>query len=382
MKTQIKTHSDLHIALNKTLPKISLNQKDLELYPPIKDKSIIVLAVTSPSSTSKGIYADDAGAPKNKSVTYLSVRSNNRGIAKEKVKKCLGDLGIKFSEDSTRSLGSQGGLSISLNDKTIKIVFKFRNGLERIKFDGWNEMMNSIFASKPDLKNAIPTDRNEREQIEYINKTIGEQEPPVLPVTLIIGNKKFYKVAGVVGDTRSQKDSKSDFTIINIKGDLIGWISYKSGKTAISFQQYSGITAKSQLNRYPEIKEFETKIQEDKSITKESKTSYWSPIEDKVLKQKAVFGYEYGRKSGANNVDFLIQGNIKLTMNKNTRVCRLTSPGGLIVKRGDVNKLRGDYEPTIGTRPARDRKYLKLEGGRGGIYTRKFFTNRKDNKMI
>lgn len=384
MKTQIKTHSDLHITLNKTLPKISLSKSDLELIPNSKDKSIIVLVTTAPSSSAKGIYADDAQAPKSKSITYLSVRSNNRNLARKKVEKCLQDLKINYIEDNTRSLGTQGGLSISLNNKTIKIVFKFRNGLDKIKFEGWNEMMHSIFESNPDLKKAIPTDRNEREQIEYINKIIGEKEDnkPVLPVTLIIGNKKFKNVAGFVGDTRSQKDSKSDFTIINIKGEQIGWISYKSGKTATSFQQYSGITRRSQLDRYPEIKEFERKIQEDKSISKESDTSYWYPIEDKTLKQKAIFGYEYGRKSGPNNVDFLIQGNIKLSLNKSNRICRLTSPGGLIVKKGDVNKLKNDYEPTIGTRSSRDRRYLKLESARGGIWTRKFLTNRKNNKNL
>lgn len=383
MKTEIKTHSDLHIVLNKTLPKITLSKSDLELIPNSRDKSIIVLVTTAPSSSAKGIYADSKEASKSKNVTYLSVRSNNRALARKKVEKCLQDLKINYTEENKRSLGTKGGLSISLNNKTVKIVFKFRNGLDKIKFEGWNEMMHSIFEHNPDLKKAIPTDRNEREKIEYMNKIIGENEDSKpKPVLLIIGNKKFKNVAGFVGDTRPQKDSKSDFTIINVKGEQIGWISYKSGKTATSFQQYSGITRRSQLDRYSEIKEFEKKIQEDESISKESDTSYWYPIKDTTLKQKAVFGYEYGRKSGPNNVDFLIQGDIKLLLNKSTRVCRLTSPGGLVVKKGDVNKLKGDYEPTIGTRSARDRRYLKLESARGGIWTRKFLTNRKNNKNL
>ena len=364
MKTQIKTHSDLHKEMENNISKIRLSSQEEKSVPISRDNNISIIIVTSPSSTSKGFYADDSG--RKQKVTYFSVRSNNRSRAKLIVEKCLDDLGISFSEDNSTSMGSMGGFAIKINDKTAKIVFKFKSGLEQTDFKGWNEPLTRIFEKKSELKR-VPSDRNERDQLRNINSKIKN------PITLIISGKKFRNVVGLVGGKSGQK---SDLVIIDSQGNEIGWISYKSGKTSTSFQQYSGLTERSKLDSDPEVKKFYNEIKNinenikskngNISSLKKEKISVWKPIQNRDLKRKAVFGYDYGKKNGENNVNFLIQGNIVLEERKENEVYILKSSGGLIVKNGGL--MVKDYEPTLGARTGEEsRKYAGVEGIRGGI---------------
>ena len=211
MKTQIKTHSDLHKEMENNISKIRLSSQEEKSVPISRDNNISIIIVTSPSSTSKGFYADDSG--RKQKVTYFSVRSNNRSRAKLIVEKCLDDLGISFSEDNSTSMGSMGGFAIKINDKTAKIVFKFKSGLEQTDFKGWNEPLTRIFEKKSELKR-VPSDRNERDQLRNINSKIKN------PITLIISGKKFRNVVGLVGGKSGQK---SDLVIIDSQGNEIGW---------------------------------------------------------------------------------------------------------------------------------------------------------------
>ena len=115
MKTQIKTHSDLHKEIENKISKIRLSSQEEKSVPISRDNNISIIIVTSPSSTSKGFYADDSD--RKQKVTYFSVRSNNRARAKLIVEKCLNDLGISFSEDNSTSMGSMGGFAIKINNK-------------------------------------------------------------------------------------------------------------------------------------------------------------------------------------------------------------------------------------------------------------------------
>ena len=380
MKTQIKTHSDLHKEIENKISKIRLSSQEEKSVPISRDNNISIIIVTSPSSTSKGFYADDSD--RKQKVTYFSVRSNNRARAKLIVEKCLNDLGISFSEDNSTSMGSMGGFAIKINNKIVKIVFKFKSGLEQTDFKGWNEPLTRIFEKKSELKR-VPSDRNERDQLRNINSKIKN------PITLIISGKKFRNVVGLVGGKSGQK---SDLVIIDSQGNEIGWISYKSGKTSTSFQQYSGLTERSKLDSDPEVKKFYNEIKninenikskdgESKSSLKKEKISVWKPIQNRDLKRKAVFGYDYGKKNGENNVNFLIQGNIVLEERKENEVYILKSSGGLIVKNGGL--MTKDYEPTLGARTGEEsRKYAGVEGIRGGIWPKKYITSRKNSKEI
>jgi hypothetical protein len=369
----MKTHKEFHLQLIQDLKKIKLTATELQECPISNDNSIAVMSVAAPSSTSiSKTYSDEE---KTRKVTYLSVRSNNRELSKCKVNNLLEKYKsqrlISYNESSAPSLGSKGGFSVTLNNKTIIIVFKFKNGMESTNFGGWNEPLKSIFEKKPELKR-LPSDRNERDQLRQINSQIKS------PIALIINGERFKNVVGFVGGKGGQK---SDFVIVNTQGREIGWISYKSGKTSTSFQQYAGLTERSKLDNHPEVKKFHDQVESKAKELKEQNISVWKPIKDKDLKRKSVFGYDYGKKNGENNVDFLIQGNLVLQETNNGYI--LKSTGGLIVRNGDLSKLSKEYEPTLGVRPAEaSRKYVKVQGLRGGIWPKKYITNRKKNRQI
>lgn len=371
----MKSHKDFHTQLIRDIKLVRLSTNDLEKCPISNNDSIAILNVTSPSSTSiSRSYSDEEERRK---VTYLSVRSNNRDLSKCKVEKLLKEYKsqklINYKESDSTSLGSKGGFSVNLNNKTIVIVFKFKNGLEKLNFRGWNEPLTKIFEKKPNLKR-VPSDRNEREQLEKINKQI------TTPIILIINGERFKNVVGLVGGKSGQK---SDFTIINSKGLEIGWISYKSGKTSTSFQQYSGLTEKSKLDKHSEVQKFynEVKNLDEQYKLKDKNVSIWKPIQDRNLKRKSVFGHDYGGKNNENNVNFLIQGSLKLE--KNNGIYTLKSSNGLIIRNGDLSKLVREYEPTLGIRSGeKTRKYAGIEGKRGGIWPKKYITDRKNSKII
>lgn len=374
----MKTHKDFHLQLIKDLKTVRLTAVEMQQYPSSGNNSIAVMNVTSPSSTSVlKTYSDEE---KRKKVTYLSVRSNNRDLSKCKVnnllKKYKSQRLLTYSESNAPSLGSKGGFSVQLNDKTIIIVFKFKNGLEVTNFGGWNEPLTLVFDKKPELKKRVPSDKNERDQLRSINSKIKN------PITLIVNGERFKNVAGLVGGRSGQK---SDLVIVNTQGREVGWISYKSGKTSTSFQQYSGLTERSKLDNDPEVRKFydQIKIMNEEKSLKNNKISVWKPIKNRDLKRKAVFGYDYGKKNGENNVNFLIQGNLILEQRKENEVYILKSPSGLIVRNGDLSKLVRDYEPSLGARTGElSRKYAGIEGVRGGIYPKKYITTRKNSKKI
>lgn len=371
MKTQIKTHSNLHSEIEDILPKIRLSSQEQNEFANTKDSSILIILVTGPSSTTKGFYAD---TKKSQKVTYLSVRSNNRERSKLIVKKCLSELNVKFKDDNSPSLGTKGGFAINLNDKVVKIVFKFKNGFEQQDFKGWNEELNKIFTKKPHLKR-VPSDRNERLQIQSINEQIKE------PIQLQIQSEIYNNVIGFVAGSKIGGEQKADLVVIDTKGNEVCFISYKSGKTATSFQQYSGLTSRSKLDQHREVKDFYQQVEENKKTLEEEKTAVWRPIKDRDLKRKAVFGYDYGKKNNGNNVNFIIQGDLKLTERGSRYV--LQTSAGLIAKNGDLSKLTQDYEPTLGARPAEaSRKYAKITGVRGGIFPKKYLKNRNKNKKV
>lgn len=374
MKNKIKTHKELYLAIVNEIPKVRISSQEQKSLTKTNDTGISVIVVTSPSSSVSGDYADEV---KSKKVTYISVRSNHRKRSKCIIENCLKNLGIDFEEDKTPNLGSMGGYKIKLNDKDIKIVFKFKNGYDTKDFKGWNEQLDLMFSKKPELKRT-PYDRNERKQLEQLNASIGS-----LPITLKIGNKTFKNVIGLVG---GKNGKKSDFVVIDTDGNEVCWISYKSGKTATSFQQYSGIT-QSKLKNNSEVKQFEQNIKaiyEDKeNLFKD--TTFWKPIKDNKLKKQSVFGDDFGGRPGENNVNFFVQGDLEIVERGNFHYLKSKYGGnrGLIVRNGDISKLRGNYEPTLGTRPSGDRNYIRLvKKTRGGIWPKKYISSGRKNKKI
>jgi hypothetical protein len=146
---------------------------------------------------------------------------------------------------------------------------------------------------------------------------------------------------------------KSDFEF-TYKGKSVLFISHKAGTTAKDYQQYGGTTCASGQNvcAHPEVVSFADKI---KSMWPEMPPgkSVYRKIKDPLLKKYSLFGSDFGKPFGANNVDALYQGHMKLIP--------ISAPNEYVIKaahvtfNGDVPS--GPYEPIL---------YGRFSGSRGG----------------
>jgi hypothetical protein len=210
-------------------------------------------------------------------------------------------------------------------------------------------------------------------------------------VTLRIKNKNYKDV---IGFNAGPAGSKADFEIVNIKGNSIGWISYKAGNTSKDFQQYSGITRHAGENIYnhPQVKEFREKIVNDENIQnqikKDKKVAFIRIKRSNTLKNRAVFGKEFGRKKGVHNVDWFAQGNLVIRDQGNTLNISFSKK---LVENGRVHQLNQDYDPVIAARGGEKTRKITIDvdkntkitadGIRGGIFPQGLVESRNSVDM-
>jgi hypothetical protein len=360
-----------------------------------KNKIGPFLAKDFGNDRTKGNYAEN---DKNQKITWIIIRSKNRNEKLEFVtefldrKKFIKDIDYKITPWN-RSTFPYISI-IPESKKEIRIVFKFFNKTEKANYKWWNEGLDNLFSSKT-VRMRTPSDRNEIEVVSTINKKIQELGNN-LPIKLKIQNKIFNDVVGLNGGDAGKK---SDFVIIDRKGNSIGYISYKAGDSATSFQQYAGIqkTAKKDedaslfLSSDSEVKSFVSKMEsfynENKENKKENKKEHYFDngpvyvhINDNRLKNKAVFGEKYGGKKSQDNVDFLCQGRPELSKTGEVVILKFNKK---VVANGQITRLSGDYEPVLGIRKAEANRYLRtIPGVRGGVWTKKYMESRKKSRNL
>jgi len=146
---------------------------------------------------------------------------------------------------------------------------------------------------------------------------------------------------------------KSDFEF-TYKGQSVLFISHKAGTTAKDYQQYGGLTSVSgqAVADHPEVKAFAETI---KSIWPEMPPgkSVYRTIKDPLLKKYALFGSDFGKGFGINNVDALYQGHMKLIPGATPNEFHIKAAH--VTFNGDVPT--GPYEPIL---------YGRFSGSRGG----------------
>jgi len=144
-------------------------------------------------------------------------------------------------------------------------------------------------------------------QIDEAKTKIAKSTIPIK-----IGSKIYdvYSAASTLGTP------KSDFHLLDINGKEIVWISHKDGKTPRDFQQWGGLSQRKEPLVYKHL-ESQTFIQDIK--TKEypnndfpKATTLAREIKDPNLKNMSIYGNEYGKALGRQNVTVLLQGNINL----------------------------------------------------------------------
>lgn len=323
----------------------------------------------------------------------IVVKANDRPGTFELVEDVLKDNTISYKEQKLSGSSFNGFeitdyYKIGKRESSIRILFKFANGKDTAAKTGsmWNDLLIQVFKNNPSLERA-PRDRSEVEVVKKINSFIGKFGVGK-PVDLQIKSKKYVNVAGIVGGKGTKK---ADFVVINYSGEEIGFISYKAGTNALSFQQYGGITdrASTTISNHQEVEDFKELVIENWDTYKNDFKTVWREIEDNKLKKMAVFGPDYNRRSGYDSVDFVVQGVPRLkkvgaTLDKRS-VIKLNF-SSKIVRKNNLTALQGNYEPTIGVRKGERSRRIRLKnksisGVRGGVFTRAYLTRGKNKEV-
>lgn len=342
----------------------------------------------------KVVRKGDFPAPKN-SVQYATIviKANDRPEAFELVEDVLKDNNIKYKEEKLTGSSFNGFeikdyYKIGKRESSIRVIFKYANGRDTAAKTGsiWNDLLIQLFRTNPSLERS-PRDRSEVEVVKKINAAI-QNLGSYKPVDLQIKSKRYSNVAGIIAGRGTKK---ADFVIVDYSGEEIGFISYKAGTNALSFQQYGGITdrASTDISNHQEVKDFKEIIIDNWDTYKSDYKTVWRSIEDNKLKKMAVFGPDYNRQSGYDSVDFVVQGVPRLkkvgaTLDKRS-IIKLNF-SSKVIRKNNLTALQGNYEPTIGVRSGERSRRIRLKnksisGVRGGVFTRAYLTRGKNKEI-
>ena len=138
-----------------------------------------------------------------------------------------------------------------------------------------------------------------------IEKQMEKDKSSVLK--MIVGGRQII-VAGVAS---TPGVPKSDFHLLDDKGQEVAWISHKDGSGPGDFQQYGGLSHRVFANNN-EVKSFMQALQKQFPDGLKRGDSAYRECKDKSVILRSVWGVDYGKKRGRNNVDEFHQGPMKL----------------------------------------------------------------------
>lgn len=140
-------------------------------------------------------------------------------------------------------------------------------------------------------------------QFDEIRSKTGKKFVPIRVKSKIYQAVKCIKTPG--------NGPKSDFSILDENGNEIIWLSHKDGSTPKDFQQWGGMTEE-RIRSHPEAQEFVKEMQEKYPNGIPRATTIGKMIKDEKLKKYAVYGVDYGKALGQQNVSIVLQGPVKL----------------------------------------------------------------------
>lgn len=107
------------------------------------------------------------------------------------------------------------------------------------------------------------------------------------------------------------KEPKSDFTIVNVKGEPQAYLSHKAGRSAKDYQQYGGLSSK-KYAKNKDVANFMKAVAKERPDGLKSGDSFFRKVKDKSIVFEAVYGPEYGGAPSISNVDEFHLGNMSL----------------------------------------------------------------------
>lgn len=131
------------------------------------------------------------------------------------------------------------------------------------------------------------------------------------PITIVIKGKSYKNIIAVV---KTDGTPKSDFHLIDTTGKAVIWCSHKDGSTAKDFQQWGGVSAKSEpkINSHAEVQKFINDIKKmfPHGLKDSTDKTLYRKIKDDKLKMLSVYGNEFGSAPSEQNVTIMLQGSV------------------------------------------------------------------------
>lgn len=197
-------------------------------------------------------------------------------------------------------------------------------------------------------------DRELASLIKQIDETKADLASATIPIRI---KNKIYQVFTAISTPGTPK---SDFHLVDIDQKELIWISHKDGRTAKDFQQWGGISQRSEpdIFKHPETQKFINDLKQVYPNGLPPKTTLGRKIKDKRLKMMAVYGNQFGKALGRQNTSIMLQGPVKLV--KKGNVYELDS--NHVHYNGD--DMSGDYEPIFMAIYKGDRSDAGVKGTR------------------
>lgn len=195
-------------------------------------------------------------------------------------------------------------------------------------------------------------------QLAALRAAIDEAKAAEKSSTILIRVKNKTHVVFDAASTHGTP--KSDFHLLSEDGKEICWISHKDGRTARDFQQWGGMTEKSEpkIFYHPETQEFLKDLRVAYPKGMPSGPTVFRKIKDKKLKMLSVYGNNYGGLEGQQNVSLMLQGAVSLKKHGNLYVIDAYH----VHYNGD--EMTGTYEPVLTAKYTSGRQFGGLQNTR------------------
>lgn len=190
------------------------------------------------------------------------------------------------------------------------------------------------------------TQAEDRELAKLRTEIEAAMEKENQPVISMKVGGRVVKVAGVMSTPGTPK---SDFHLVDEDKNPVAWISHKDGSKPQHFQQYGGLSNNVFRNNR-EIIKFMKDVQKLYPNGLGRGDSVYRPVKDTKVVRQSVWGIDYGKVRGKDNVDEFHQG--PMTVKKVGRNYQIFS------NHQDVNGTiprSGGYEPIYFARFTTDR---------------------------
>ena len=197
--------------------------------------------------------------------------------------------------------------------------------------------------------------------IKELDKVFEAENQPI--INLVI-NGRTVECAGIISTPQagSRRAPKSDFSIIDAKGEQVAFLSHKAGTKPSQFQQYGGLSD-AVFSDNAEVKQFVSDLKKMYPNGLQRGESAYRPCKDISIINMSVYGNEYGGAPSIQNVDEFHQGNLKLKKLSGNATYEITSSHK--GSNGDTLSS-GGYEPIY---------YARYTGDRGARVAGEFIDN-------